>query len=110
MAEITVDALDIRHDTSEEKIYFSMKGQEEAYLSYTLHTKDNPNVVEFDEMHIPDTLEGVGLDDAMALEGIRFVEKNGYKIKATSPYISGYLNRHPEFWYLRIGGKKKKNK
>ncbi len=78
-----------------------MKGDEEVYLKYEIHTDPNPNVIEFTETYVPEVLEGVGIPDAMALEAVRFAEKMGYRIKTTCPFMSGYMNRHPEFTHLR---------
>jgi predicted GNAT family acetyltransferase len=99
--EITTEALDIRQDTATEKFRFDMKGDADAYLKYKLHTKNNPTVVEFTDMHVPKVLNGIGLEDAFALKAVRFVEKTGYKMKSSSSYMSGYFNRHPEFSHLR---------
>lgn len=98
--EITTEALDIRQDTFNEKFHFDMKGDAEAYLKYKLHSDQNPNVVEFTDMHVPAVLDGVDLEEAFALEAVRFVDKTGYKMKSSSPYMSGYFNRHPEFSHL----------
>jgi|GEM_PF-1003459 len=101
MAQIDVDALEIRQDTSEGKFYLDMKGSAEAYLKYDLHTDQNPNVVEFTETHIPDELEGIGLDKRLAMEGMLFCEKTGYRIYPTCPTFNGHFSKHPEFHYLR---------
>lgn len=101
MAQIDVEALDIRQDTSEGKFYFDLKGEEEAYLKYKLHTDQNPNVVEFTETHIPKVLEGIGLDARLAYEGMLFAEKTGYKIYPTCPTFNGHFSKHPEFHFLR---------
>jgi len=98
--EITTEALDIRQDTANEKFHFDMKGSEEVFLKYKLHTKSNPNVVEFTEIYVPDVLDGIGIEEALALEAVRFVDKTGYKMKSSCPYMSGYFNRHPEFGHM----------
>jgi len=101
MASIHVDSLDIRQDTSARKFYFNMKGGEEAYLKYELDTDKDPNVVEFTELHIPEVLEGVGLEDEFAQEGIKYVDINKFKMKPKCGFMQGFMNRHPEYDYLR---------
>lgn len=99
--EITTRSLDIRQDTANSKFHFDMKGGEEVYLKYKLHTGSNPNIIEFTETYVPEVLKGIGIPDAMALQAVRFAEKMGYRIKPNCPFMSGYMNRHPEFSHLR---------
>jgi predicted GNAT family acetyltransferase len=99
--EITPESLDIKQDTAREMFRFDMKGIEGAYMKYAIHTESTPNVLEIQETHIPEVVSSVGIENAMAMEAVRFAEKMEYKIKATCPFMSGYLNRHPEFNSMR---------
>ena len=99
--EITTKSLDIRQDTANEKFHFDMKGGEEVYIKYKLHTNSNPNVMEFTETYVPEVLKGIGIPDAMALKAVRFADKVGYRIRTSCPFMSGFLNRHTEFSHLR---------
>ncbi|MCO6487837.1 MAG: N-acetyltransferase [Phaeodactylibacter sp.] len=99
--EITTKSLDIRQDTANEKFHFDMKGGEEVYIKYKLHTNANPNVMEFTETYVPEVLKGIGIPDVMALKAVRFADKVGYRIRTSCPFMSGFLNRHPEFSHLR---------
>ena len=102
MSEITLKAMNIRQDTSEGKFYINIKGQEEAYLAYELLTDRKTNVVNFTELHIPETLQSIGIENKMAMEAVRFAEKSGFKVKASCPFMQGWLNRHPEFDFMRV--------
>lgn len=101
MSEISAESLDIRQDTSEGKFYFHMVGQAEAYLRYTLHTDNDPNIMEFTEIHVPEVLEGIGVEDEMTRQAIRFADRVNYKVKPTCAYVSGWMGNHPQFDYLR---------
>jgi len=103
MAEIDPKVLNIRQDTSEQKFYMDMKGQEEVYLEYNLLTDRQPVVVEFTKYHVPDVLDAVGIGAEMARRGVKFADKNGYKIKPKCPLMSGFMSRHPEYQYLLAG-------
>lgn len=78
-----------------------MKGDEDAFMQYAIKTKPNPNVLDIQKTYVPDVLSSVGIEEAMALQAVRFADKMGYRIKATCPFMSGYLNRHPEFNNMR---------
>ncbi len=101
MAKIDLDALDIRQDTAAGKFYFDMKGGEQAYLMYTLHTDQDPNVIEFKKTHIPESLQGIGLEEEFAYQGMLFAEKTGYRILPNCPSFNGTFSKHPEFHHLR---------
>jgi predicted GNAT family acetyltransferase len=99
--EITPESLDIKQDTAREMFRFDMKGIEGAYMKYAIHTDPTPNVLEIKETYIPEVVSSVGIEEAMAMSAVRFAEKMEYKIKATCPFMSGYMNRHPEFNSMR---------
>ncbi|MCR9102057.1 MAG: N-acetyltransferase [bacterium] len=99
--EITKQALDIHQDTSREQFRFDMKGDEDVYMQYHIHTDPNPNVLEIKKTYVPEVLSGVDIDEKMAMEAVRFAEKMGYKIKTTCSFMSGWMNRHPEFAGMR---------
>lgn len=99
---IQVDRLDIRQDTSEEKFFLDMKGEEESYLKYDLKSDRDPNVVDFTETYIAPTLRGIGLAERFCYEGMRYAEKNSYKVKATCPVVKNYLEKHPEFQGMQV--------
>lgn len=101
MAKIDVESLIIRQDTSEEKFYINMKGAEEIYLKYRLHSEQNPNVVEVLKTHVPEVLQGIGIEGELAYQTMLFADKNGFKIVPTCPTFNGHFSKHPEFHHLR---------
>jgi predicted GNAT family acetyltransferase len=100
--EITTDALDIKQDTAREMFRFDMKGIDGAYMKYKINTDSTPNVLDIQKTHIPDVVSSVGIEEAMAMDAVRFAEKMEYKIKTTCPFMSGFMNRHPEFASMRV--------
>lgn len=98
---IDVDALNIRHDSSTGRFYVQVLATSDAEVNYQLKTEGNPNVMVFTSTYIPDHLRSVGLADEMALTAMRFADTNNFKVKAKCPFISGYLNRNPQFESLR---------
>ncbi len=101
--EITTDALDIKQDTARGMFRFDLKGKDYqgAYMKYDILTDPNPNVLDIKKTHIPEVLENIGIEEAMAMDAVRFAEKMGYKIKTTCSFMSGFMNRHPEFANMR---------
>lgn len=100
--EISKEALNIKQDTAREMFRFDMKGIDGAYMKYAIHTDSNPNVLDIQKTHIPEVVSSVGIEEAMAMDAVRFAEKMEYKIKTTCPFMSGFMNRHPEFASMRV--------
>lgn len=100
--------LDIRLDTSDQRFYFPVKATKDAQLEYDLHTEGKKNVIELTAVHVPEHLEPTNLKDEMTMTAIKHADKNGYLVKASAPFTKSWMNRHPEFSYLRAGRKKKK--
>ena len=57
--KINADDLDIRQDTSAGRFYVAVKDHEDAHLDYELHSSGQPNVVEFTETYVPESLRPV---------------------------------------------------
>lgn len=98
---IEPESMNFRIDTKDERVYMDVRKKEDVYMSYKLHTNGKTNLVEVVETHLPETLQSIGLEDAMAEKLIGFAEVNQYKIKATCPTFRHFLNRHPEYHYLK---------
>jgi len=97
---IEPESMNFRIDTKEERVYMNIRKNEDAYMDYKLHTEGEKNVMEVKETFLPDTLEPIGLEDAMAERLIEFADANKYKIKASCPTFRHFVNRHPEYNYL----------
>ena len=93
-------SIPVRQDTKEERFYFNVSGTEDAHLEYKLHTDGKQNTVEFTSTFLPEHLRGTGLAEKMALEGIRFAERSEFKVKATCPFVRGFLENRPQFHHL----------
>jgi uncharacterized protein len=93
-------SIPVRQDTKEERFYFQVSGAKDAHLDYKLHTDGKVNTVEFVKTFIPEHLRGTGLAEKMALEGFRFAQRSDYKIKATCPFVRGFLENRPQFHHL----------
>jgi predicted GNAT family acetyltransferase len=93
-------SIPVRQDTKEERFYFQVEGAENAHLDYKLHTDGKTNTVEFTHTFLPEHLRDTGLAEKMALEAIRFADKNDYKVKPTCPFVRGFLENRPQFHHL----------
>lgn len=103
MATIDPEVMNIHHDTKERRIFFVQKGEDiqNAHLEYKLHTDSSTNVVEFTHTHVPETIQGIGFAQELAHEGMRFAKANGYKVKSSCDFITGFINDNPQYNNLK---------
>ena len=102
MSSIQADNFHYHHDLKHRKISTHVVDSDDAYLSYELQKPDNSkNIMKVDEVNIPTSLKGSGLEDQLPLEAVEFAEKMGYKLKPNCPAMQSYMNRHPELNYLQ---------
>src|SRR5262249_16518978 len=56
-----------------------------------------PGVITFTHTEVPQELSGRGVGSALARGALEFVRAQGLKVVAKCPFISAYLDKHPEF-------------
>jgi len=68
-----------------------MEGQT-AYIEYNTFEGG------FDLAHtyVPKELEGRGIAAALVKKALRYAHDHHWQVKASCPYVSAYLQRHPE--------------
>lgn len=97
MAHIDPDHLEMHIDEKAERIYFPMKENQDAELKYTLHTKGEPNVMEFTHTFVPEPVRNIGIGKRLAEEGLKLAEANGYQIKPSCEFIASYVDKRPHY-------------
>jgi len=64
-----------------------------AELTYSLHD----DTITFLHTGVPSELEGQGIGAKLAKAGLEYAHSNGFKIRSLCWFVSGYLQRHPEY-------------
>ena len=101
MSEISVDSFHFNHDLKNRVISTPVKGHKNAQLKYELNKREGrKNIMKVEEIYIPPTLKDLDLADQLALEAVKFAEKEGYLLQPDAAFMQGFLNKHPEFNYL----------
>lgn len=98
--KIEPESMNFRIDTKDERVYMDMRKDKDVYMDYKLHTDAKTNTLEVTKTYVPETLQAIGLEDAMAERIIEFAEINNYKVKPTCPTFRHFVNRHPEYNHL----------
>jgi len=64
-----------------------------ATLDYTLDS----NVLTLLETEVPEALRGTGVAGALVQSALEWAREHDRKVDVVCPYVSGYLQSHPEF-------------
>jgi predicted GNAT family acetyltransferase len=64
-----------------------------ATLDYTLDS----NVLTLLETEVPEALRGTGVAGALVQSALEWAREHHRKVDVVCPYVSGYLQSHPEF-------------
>ncbi|MFF0445182.1 GNAT family N-acetyltransferase [Streptomyces sp. NPDC004609] len=58
-------------------------------------------LIAFVHTEVPRRFEGMGVGSALARAGIELADAQGLKVLPVCPFISGWMDRHPEYDRLR---------
>jgi len=80
-------------DNKERQQFQAKLPDDYAFMEYRWHKGD------LALMHtvVPEKYEGQGIASALAKHVLEYAKNNNFKILVYCPYISAYLNRHPEY-------------
>ncbi len=68
-------------------------GGDVAFLNYNLW----PNAMELVHTEVPKAMEGRGIGGKLASAALESARARGLKVKATCPFVTSYVKRHPEY-------------
>ena len=89
-------AFSVRHNPDQSRFEIQIDSQT-AVLLYKL----NAGIILFTSTQVPPELEGRGIGAALAKAGLEFAQANNLKVQTTCWFVSGYLERHPEYQSLQ---------
>ena len=70
-----------------------------AYLTYRMRKK----TMFFMHTKVPDELAGQGIASGLALAALNFAKDHKYAIAVMCPFVSGFVEKHPEWYELYDG-------
>lgn len=90
----------IEHDKKYQQFTLVL-GEEEAELAYSTPTD---NVLDFTHTYVPDQARGKGISSLLIEEALQFADKNSYKVIASCPAVTTFIERNPEYQRLLYKG------
>ncbi|AGL19950.1 NAD(+)/NADH kinase [Actinoplanes sp. N902-109] len=81
-------------DSFEQSRYEVLLGGE---LAGMLHYRQHGETIELAHTEIDQSFEGRGLAGRLASAALRDARRRGIEVRVTCPFVSGYLDRHPEY-------------
>lgn len=94
---IDPDVLEIRVDTSGNRLHIPMKEATDAQLKYEIRDERRNTVIHFGDIFVPEILRKKGIGTRLVWEGMQYARSNGYLVSTSCDFIQKYLDRHPEF-------------
>ena len=64
-----------------------------AFITY----KRKPDTMHITHTEVPSELEGNGIGSALVKHALQAAKDEGKKVVSHCPFVSGYIERHPEF-------------
>lgn len=84
--------VEVKHVPEQNRFEIKAQG-ETAVLDY----EQNGATIVFTHTGVPPALEGQGLGSKLAKAGLDYARANGLKVQSLCWFVSGYLQRHPEY-------------
>ncbi|MBI5951429.1 MAG: N-acetyltransferase [Chloroflexi bacterium] len=82
----------IIHNTEQNRFETQLDGHT-AQLNYQMTGK----TIIFTHTGVPPALEGRGIGSLLVRTGLEYARGNNLKVKALCWFVSGYIQRHPEY-------------
>ena len=86
------ESLNVEHHPEQNRFEIRV-GDETAVLEYTL----TRSTIVFTHTGGPPALEGKGIASRLAKAGLEHAREKGYKVRSLCSFVSGYMERHPEY-------------
>jgi predicted GNAT family acetyltransferase len=93
-------ALDVRHDEKGHKFYALIDGKE----AHTLYKPVGDRTWDFQHTYVPDELRGQGVAEEIVGHALDEAERQGHRFFASCPFVSAFVERHPEYRKGMVGG------
>lgn len=85
-------ALEIKHDETAQEFVALLNQEDIGELAYAMPEED---VIDFQHTFLEKQFRGKGYGDQLIKHGIDYAQEKGYRIMASCPAVSNYLERHP---------------
>ena len=69
-------------------------GEDEAELAYALPAAGEIN---FTHTYVPENARGRGIANKLIKEGLRYAQKNDFKVTASCPIVAAFLEQHTDY-------------
>lgn len=87
----------IEHNAEKEEFFIDIEGAT-AVIEYRLK---NGTMMDIYRTFVPESLRGKGLAGQLMKRAISFAREHRLKVKPTCSYAVTYMDRHPEFAFMR---------
>lgn len=94
---MNLDAIKLAKNEEASRFEMNVEGN----LAFVIYTQLSPTEIELFHTEVPVALEGKGVAATLAKNVLEYCKTHNLYVKATCPYISHFIVRHPEWESLR---------
>ena len=88
----------IRHD-KQQHLFYAELGAERMNLKYT---RLIPGTLDFISTYVPPKYRNQGLGNKLVNVGLKYAHDEGFKVKATCPFVAEVVKQHPKYHRLLV--------
>jgi predicted GNAT family acetyltransferase len=86
-------SIDVQHDPNEKKYYATVDGHE-GHVTYS-EGQNGKRI--FHHTYVAPELRGQGVAEAIVRHALDETRREGHRYAATCPFVSKFIERHPEY-------------
>lgn len=83
----------VTHDP-EQQVFYVEHDEETAYLSYQIR---DDGVLDYAHTYTPNEIRGKGIATQIIRFALDYAREEGKRIVPSCPFVSSYIDRHPEY-------------
>ncbi|MFN8379537.1 MAG: GNAT family N-acetyltransferase [Anaerolineae bacterium] len=91
--------LEVRQNAEAQRFEIDLGDGASAFVEYMIAG----NNIIFTHTEVPVEFEGQGIGSRLARYVLDYARTNGYRVQALCPFISAYVERHPEYQSITWG-------
>lgn len=86
----------VKHNPDEQEFTIDVQGSG-GELAYSLPQE---HVIDFSHTYVDEDLRNQGVANELIKTGLQYAQDNNFKVIASCPAVSAYIQRHPEWQKL----------
>ena len=96
--DVDLSKVEVVHNAAQKRFEIQL-GDQIAMVKYILGSSE----IIFTHTEVPEAFEGQGVASKIAKVAVEYAKAQGLRIRPMCPYMSAYIQRHPEYHSITAG-------